>query len=35
MIKICALCDKANVRTYDLRVVIPGSAEKQKIPQKW
>ena len=27
---ICALCNKANVRTYDLRIVIPGSAEKLK-----
>ena len=30
MRKICALCDKANVRNYDLRKVIPGSAEKRK-----
>ena len=30
MRKICASCDKPNARTYDLRVVIPGSPEKQK-----
>ena len=30
MRKICTSCDKPNVRTYDLRVVVPRSAEKQK-----
>ena len=29
------ICNKPNARTYDLRVFIPGSAEKQKIAQKW
>ena len=27
--KTCAVCDKPNARTYDLRVVIPGGAEKR------
>ena len=30
MRKICTSYDKPNARTYDLRVVIPGSPEKQK-----
>ena len=33
--KICTLCNKPKVRTYDLCIVIPESAKKRKIVRKW